>query len=82
VTSVSLRIDELVAPGSREGDAHVLVEAAERELGRLVASSGAPWPGAPAGSRVASVSATVPADASPRAAGVELARTLHRELAR
>jgi hypothetical protein len=78
---VEVRIDQLVAPGVRAADARALVRAAERELGRLVASSGAAWP-APGAARVANVSAAVPDGASPAAAGVKLARTLHAELGR
>jgi hypothetical protein len=81
---VELQIDELVAPGVRAADARVLVRSAERELGRLVASGaegGAAWP-ARADSRVAQVSAEVPASVSPAAAGAMLARTLYTELGR
>ena len=81
---VELRIDELVAPGARAADARVLVRSAERELGRLVASSaraGTAWP-ARGDARVAQVSAQVPAGASPAAAGAQLARTLYAELGR
>jgi hypothetical protein len=80
--AVEVRIDELVAPGVRAADAAVIARAAERELGRLVAG-GAAWPGAAASAGgVARVSATIPAGASPASAGVQLARTLHRELGR
>jgi hypothetical protein len=78
---VAVRIDSLVAPGVRASDARLLVRAAERELARLVGSSGAGWPGQD-GSRVASLSADVPAGASPAAAGTRLARTLYSELGR
>ncbi len=79
--SVSVRISSLVAPGVRAADARVLVRSAERELGRLVGSSSAEWPGR-GDVRLTEVSADVPAGVSPSAAGVQLARTLYSELGR
>ena len=79
---VAVRIDSLVAPGVAASDARVLVQAAERELGRLVGSSGAGWPGRRGGSRLASVSADVPAGITPAAAGTRFARALYSELGR
>jgi hypothetical protein len=84
--SCVLRIEELVLHGFHTADRHVIAEAIANELGRLLGEAGAQQalrgraPG-DGDHRLDAGSFMVPADATPHALGVQVARAIHRGLA-
>jgi hypothetical protein len=85
MSSCVLRIDELVLHGFHGVDRHAIAGAIERELGRLLGEVGAqqalrgrePRSG---DYRLDAGAFVVPADATPHAVGVQVARAIHRGL--
>jgi hypothetical protein len=77
---VEISIDELVLDGVGEAGRERIAAAATRELERLLASSGR-WSGREADSVVVSPQGLgAAAGRSPESVGVEVARSVHREL--
>jgi hypothetical protein len=85
IESCVFRIEELVLHGFHGADRHAIAGAMERELGRLLGEAGSQQAllareRTIGDHRLDAGSFAVPADATPGAIGIEVARAIHRSL--
>ena len=83
-TEIELHIDELVLEGFAHADRHAVADALQNELTRLLAASGLSPAQAAAlgGAQLDAGTARLKPNSTARAAGAEVARTIHGGLTR